>query len=94
MGDVHKGLEDATQDVSRLILKPESMKLFRKGKMLDDHCLDSSNMKCTTSGSRSLATERAGSESAAAAARASAASFRFFPLCARTFYREPFDKEN
>jgi hypothetical protein len=40
MDDVLKGLEDATQDVSRLILKPESMERFRRGEMLDDHCLD------------------------------------------------------
>jgi hypothetical protein len=40
MDDVLKGLEDATQDVSRLILKPESMEQFRRGEMLDDHCLD------------------------------------------------------
>ncbi len=31
MDDVHKGLEDTTQDVSRLILTPESMKRFCRG---------------------------------------------------------------
>jgi hypothetical protein len=40
MGDMHKGLGDATLEVSRLILKPESMKRFRRGERLDDHCLD------------------------------------------------------
>ncbi len=40
MGAMHKGLGDATLEVSRLILKPESMKRFRSGEMLDDHCLD------------------------------------------------------
>ncbi len=40
MGDMHKGLGDATLEVSSLILKPVSMKRFRTGEMLDDHCLD------------------------------------------------------
>jgi hypothetical protein len=38
MGAVHEGLEGATLEESRLILMPDSLKRFRTGEMLDDHC--------------------------------------------------------
>ena len=40
MEDVHKGLPDATLDEGRLIVKLASMMQFRRGEMLDDHCID------------------------------------------------------